>query len=53
MELFHIATGMEINEEKSLINWANLSKETFNFLAGLFPFPYSPLDEGFKYLGFF
>ena len=53
MDLFHVAIGMEINAKKSSINWANLSKETFNYLVGLFHFPNSPLDDGVKYLGFF
>lgn len=51
--LFHIATGVEINEEKSSISRANLSEEAFNYLEGFFHFPCSPMDDGVKYLGFF
>ena len=51
--LFHIAYGMEINEEKSSINLANLSVEAYRFLEGFFHFPCKALDDGVKYLGFF
>lgn len=44
---------MEINEEKSSINWANLSVEVYRFLQGFFRFPCRTLDDDVKYLGFF
>ena len=53
LDLFHVATGMEINAEKSYINWVNISYETYNYLIILFQFPNSPLNDGVKYLGFF
>ena len=53
LNLFHTASGMVINDEKSTISWANLSEDAYRLLGGFFRFPSRVLDEGFKYLGFY
>jgi len=50
MNLFKRATGMLINEEKSIVNWANLSGEDIQTLGTYFSFQCRELDIGVKYL---
>ena len=53
LDLFHSATGMVINEDKSTINWANLSEDAIRSLGMFLRFQSQDLDAGVKYLGFF
>lgn len=52
IDLFHKATGMMINAEKSTVNWANLSMEDIRILGSYFRFHCRELDARVKYLGF-
>lgn len=53
MDMFHRATSMVINDDKSTINWANLTEDDIRSLGGLFHFQCQGLDVGIKYFGFF
>jgi hypothetical protein len=50
--LFKLATGMEINNQKSSITLSYLSEEDSLHISTRFPFQVHDLDEGLKYLGF-
>ena len=53
MDLFHRATGMVINDEKLIVNWANLFESAIRALGTFFGFQNQDLDMGVKYLDFF
>eukprot|EP00253_Pinus_taeda_P025838 PITA_25838 len=52
LDLFLIATGMEINTRKSQICVADLARGERDSISNTFTFPIQPLDTPFKYLGF-
>jgi hypothetical protein len=53
LELFCKATGMAFNPQKSVFLEAGWDVEGLTLLKALFPFEVNPIDEGFKYLGFY
>lgn len=52
LKLFSIATGMEINREKSTISFSECSHEEIHLSLQNFPFRVLDLQAGLKYLGF-
>ena len=44
---------MVINIEKSRMDYNNLSDELLTSVREMVPYPTTPIEEGFKYLGFF
>jgi hypothetical protein len=47
-----VATGIEINAQKSAISFNGLSEETVAHLKVIFPFKHFDIQEGFRYLRF-
>ena len=52
LKSYQRATGMEINLEKSKLSQNCITEEVLTQERELIPVPISPLNEGFKYLGF-
>jgi hypothetical protein len=53
LDLFSNATGMAFSAHKSQFLEAGWSREELLLLKEILPFEVKPLDDGFKYLGFF
>jgi hypothetical protein len=45
--------GLSINWEKSTFHYANLHQQSLDQLKGIFPYSFSHLSSGLKYLGYF
>lgn len=52
LSLFYRATGMMANHGKSTITLAHTSIQESRYAQQHFPYSILPLDQGFKYLGF-
>jgi hypothetical protein len=52
LENFCLATGMEINDNKSLILCNELSPKVEEHILHQYSFHFEPLDNGLKYLGY-
>jgi hypothetical protein len=53
LNIFQNATGLQINEGKSLFLTAGLDDSDLMPFKALFPYHFEPFETGFKYLGFF
>ena len=53
LAVFSSATGMEINEGKSIITTHRMEDVEVGYATACFPFVRVTLDDGLKYLGFF
>jgi hypothetical protein len=53
LDLFCLATRMEINMEKSSMQFHALSDESRAHLRSILPFQHNEIEEGIKYLGFY
>lgn len=53
LDMFHIASSMVINNDKSTINWANLVEDDIRWLGDLFHFQCQELDAGVTYIYFY
>jgi hypothetical protein len=53
LKTFCNATGMSINWEKSTFHFANLQQQNLYQLKGIFPYTFTHLSTGLKYLGYF
>eukprot|EP00253_Pinus_taeda_P018226 PITA_18226 len=51
-DLFLKATGMQINTGKSQVCFSDFERRERDRMSNLFPFPSQPLEDPFKYLGF-
>ena len=51
--LFSSNLGMMMSEQKSFCISGNLSMDMVEALKSIFPYKFIPLDQGFKYLGYF
>jgi hypothetical protein len=52
LNLFRLATGMQINSQKSTITTSEMDREEAVVYQRLFPFTIQDISEGLKYLGF-
>lgn len=52
LDLYCLATGMELNKGKSSIQYNDLGKGTREQLVQNFPFVVADIEEGIKYLDF-
>ena len=52
LKKYQVEIGMEINLEKSKLSHNNINEEVFTQARELIAVSISPLNEGFKYLGF-
>ena len=53
LDKFCDASGMKINLNKSVILHENIEEDMLHRIAGIMPYRFSHLNEGFTYLGFF
>jgi hypothetical protein len=53
LKIFCSATGLSINWEKSTFHFANLQQQTLDQLKGIFPYTFTHLSSGLKYLGYY
>jgi hypothetical protein len=53
LKSFCLASGLQINATKSIILQAGLSEKDLSLYKSLFPYKFSNLASGFKYLGFY
>ena len=53
LDLFCSATGMQINEEKSILLFNDIDELAKANIGAILPYKMEPVSEGFKYLGFY
>jgi hypothetical protein len=53
LKTFCSAMGLSINWEKSTFHFANLQQQNLDQLKGIFPYTFTHLSTGLKYLGYF